>query len=203
MTTQTMICIGDSLTEGADVPVGHRWPSLVANGLAIDVRNRGIGGDTTAGMLSRFYPAVVDAKPSTVFIMGGTNDLWWGWEPQLVLGNLFSMVVQARHHGIAVVLAVPPPVHVTAAKANDFAPPHGGYDAFVKAMASLVDGLIRHAGESEVALADLHTPFLSTAAAVRGELFLPDGLHPNADGQLAIARTVRTCLQTAFGFPAD
>jgi lysophospholipase L1-like esterase len=78
----TMICIGDSLTEGTDIPVGHTWPALVANALSLEVINCGIGGDTTNGMLSRFYPDVVDRRPAFVFIMGGTNDLWWGWEFQ-------------------------------------------------------------------------------------------------------------------------
>ena len=199
---KTMICIGDSLTEGADIPVGHRWPSLVANRLAIDVVNRGIGGDTTAGMLSRFFAQVVDAGPTWVFIMGGTNDLWWGWDPQIVLGNLFSMVFQARHHGIAVVLASPPPIHVAAARNGEFSPPHGGYDRFVERMDRLVDALVRHAGESDVALVDLHRPFLSAAGGVQDDLFLSDGLHPNAAGHRAIARETVDRLVRIFNFPS-
>jgi len=73
---KTMVCLGDSLTEGTEVPTGHAWPALVANALNLDVINCGIGGDTTQGMLSRFYPEVVVTKPAFVFIMGGTNDLW-------------------------------------------------------------------------------------------------------------------------------
>ena len=122
---KTMVCIGDSLTEGTDIPTGHTWPALVANALGIDVINCGIGGDTTTGMLSRFYPEVVDTKPAFVFIMGGTNDLWWNWEVNTILGNLFSMIVQARHYGIAPVIGLPIPVNVTAARANDFSPPRG------------------------------------------------------------------------------
>ena len=75
---KTLICIGDSLTEGADIPAGHSWPELVGNALNMDVINGGIGGDTTTGMLARFHPEVVARKPALVFILGGTNDLWWG-----------------------------------------------------------------------------------------------------------------------------
>lgn len=46
---KTIICIGDSLTEGADTPVGHTWPDLAANTLNIDVINCSIGGDTSGG----------------------------------------------------------------------------------------------------------------------------------------------------------
>ena len=34
-------------------------------------------------MLALFFPDVVADKPAFVFIMGGTNDLWWGWEVNL------------------------------------------------------------------------------------------------------------------------
>jgi lysophospholipase L1-like esterase len=80
---KTMIYIGDSLTAATDIPVGHAWPALVTNNLNRTVINRGIGGDTTAGMLALFFPDVVADKPAFVFIMGGTNDLWWGWEVNL------------------------------------------------------------------------------------------------------------------------
>jgi lysophospholipase L1-like esterase len=44
---KTMICIGDSLTEGADIVKEYRWPQRVGNALAMNVTNQGIGGDTT------------------------------------------------------------------------------------------------------------------------------------------------------------
>lgn len=198
---KTMICIGDSLTEGADIPVGHTWPALMANALSLEVVNGGIGGDTTSGMLSRFYPDVVKRRPEFVFIMGGTNDLWWGWEVRTILGNLFSMVVQARHHGIAPVIGLPVPVYVAAAQANDFSPPLDGYAGFSAKLAELIESLSRHATESEVAVVDLHTPFLEADRQVRANLFLPDGLHPNRDGHLAIAGTMRAFFKKELHFP--
>ena len=75
---KTLICIGDSLTAGTDIPVGHTWPELVSHTLNMDVINCGIGGDTTTGMLARFHQEVAVRRPAFVFIMGGTNDLWWG-----------------------------------------------------------------------------------------------------------------------------
>jgi acyl-CoA thioesterase-1 len=196
----TMICIGDSLTEGTDIPVGHTWPALVANALSLEVINCGIGGDTTNGMLSRFYPDVVDRRPAFAFIMGGTNDLWWGWEANTILGNLFSMVVQARHHGIAPVIGLPVPVNVPAAEAGDFSPPWGGYARFTASLAKLLEALTRHAAESEVAVVDLHHPFLGKNQQVRTDLFLPDGLHPNKPGQLTIAREIAIVFRQDLNF---
>jgi lysophospholipase L1-like esterase len=51
-----IICHGDSLTEGKDIEVAYRWPSLLQNALDTEVINTGIGGDTTAGLLSDSQP---------------------------------------------------------------------------------------------------------------------------------------------------
>ena len=187
---KTMICIGDSLTEGTDIPVGHTWPALVANTLGIDVISRGIGGDTTAGMLARFYPDVVADRPSFVFILGGTNDLWWGWEVRTIVGHLFSMVVQARHHDVTPIIGTPLPVHTAAAAANDFSPPWEGYERLGEKMEDLCTRLHRQGAESDVPVVDLQRPFLDGRRRPRTDLFLPDGLHPTRDGHVCIADAV-------------
>ncbi len=189
---KTLMCIGDSLTESADIPVGHGWPALVSNALDLEVINAGIGGDTTAGMLARF-PVLLAAKtPAFVFMLGGTNDLWWGWEVNTVLGNLFSMVVQARHHAITPVIGLPLPVNVATAKAADFSPPLDGYHRLSKKLEALTEALIFHATESEVAVVDLYRPFMEDAHKVRSTFFLPDGLHPNRTGHQVIAQELLT-----------
>jgi lysophospholipase L1-like esterase len=197
---KTIVCIGDSLTEGADLPVGHAWPSLVANALGADVVNRGIGGDTSQGVLSRLYPEVIDRKPGFVFIMGGTNDLWWGWEVKIILGNLFSAVFQARHHGITPVIGLPTPVDRPAAEKGGFAPPSGGYDRFVEKLSRLVRQLSAVARESDVPVADFHAPFFLENGAVDGGLFLEDGLHPNPKGHVIMAEKAAALFREAFKF---
>ena len=72
-----IICHGDSLTEGKDIEAAYRWPSLLQNALGTEVINTGIGGDTTAGLLSRFATDVIPRKPDAVILMGGINDFWW------------------------------------------------------------------------------------------------------------------------------
>ena len=196
----SLTCMGDSLTQGADIPVGQCWPTLVANQLGLEVANCGIGGDTSAGMLARFYAQVLTPKPQFVFILAGTNDLWWGWPLNIILGNLFSLVVQARHHGIAPLLGVPPPVNVAAAQACDFAPPEKGYARLTSNLADLADRLVRHANESEVPIVDLYHPFFENRQIVRQDLFLPDGLHPNTRGHLTIARAVVASMRENFHF---
>ncbi|MGD8961070.1 MAG: GDSL-type esterase/lipase family protein [Desulfobacterales bacterium] len=72
---RTLICHGDSLIEASDLDGPSTWPSRVARRLKINVINSGIGGDTTGGLLGRFYPEVVQQDADAVLIMGGTNDL--------------------------------------------------------------------------------------------------------------------------------
>ena len=96
-----IICHGDSLTEGKDIKVAYRWPSLLQNALGTEVINTGIGGDTTTGLLSRFSTDVIPRKPDLVILMGGINDFWWGLSINTVIANLFTMAYHAQFHGIA------------------------------------------------------------------------------------------------------
>ena len=88
------------------VPDGNRWDEIVAQARAVEaagatIINSGIGGDTSGGLLGRFYPDAIQHHPDMVIIMGGTNDLWWDLEINLILANIFTMTCQARHQGIA------------------------------------------------------------------------------------------------------
>ena len=71
-------CLGDSLTYGYGIPRPKVWTTLLARRTGIDVRNCGINGDTTGGMLARFHQHVVQAGADAVLIMGGFNDLALG-----------------------------------------------------------------------------------------------------------------------------
>ena len=82
-----IVCHGDNLTEGADIEIAYRWPSLLENVIGREVINTGIGGDTTAGLLSRFPTDVVPLKPLAIILTAGTNDLWWELPVNAVMAN--------------------------------------------------------------------------------------------------------------------
>ena len=197
---KTIVCIGDSLTQGADIPVGHAWPSLTANALGVNVVNCGIGGDTTQGMLSRFYPEVIARKPDFACIMGGTNDLWWGLAVKTILGNIFSAVFQARHHGITPVIGLPTPIDGQAAAQGDFSAPSGGYERFSETLSGLVHKLAAVAKESDVPVIDFHRAFLQENGSADSSLFLEDGLHPNPRGHLIMAEKTAALFRETFKF---
>lgn len=63
--TRPIVMLGDSLTEQID------WSELFGNRYII--LNRGIGGDTSGGILRRL-DSIAKLQPAAVFLLAGTND---------------------------------------------------------------------------------------------------------------------------------
>ena len=185
-----VVCLGDSLTEAADVAPGEAWHALAAARLGAEFVNRGIGGDTSAGMLSRFQADVVARRPHAVILLGGANDLWWDLELGAVQSNLFAMACQARFHGITPIIGLPPPLDVGRARNRDMFRPIAGWDTCCSKLALLVTAVRSAAHSCAIACIDLHRPFLTPEGDVRRELYLENGLHPNPDGHRIMAEAV-------------
>ena len=81
-TTVTVVALGASNTEGWGVFGSEAYPArlqalLEAKGIAAVVRNAGIAGDTTGGMLARLDRAVPEGT-QLVILQPGTNDARMG-----------------------------------------------------------------------------------------------------------------------------
>jgi lysophospholipase L1-like esterase len=72
-----VVFLGDSITYGGD------WSKLFPD---LPVDNRGIGGDTTTGLLHRL-DEVIAQKPAKIFLMIGTNDLCYGRSVPNIIAN--------------------------------------------------------------------------------------------------------------------
>ena len=197
---KTIVCHGDSLTEGADLEKSYTWPQLVENKIKVTVLNRGIGGDTSGGLLARFQHDVVQNKPDLVVILGGTNDLWWDLDINLILANIFAMACQAQHRDIVPVVGLPLPLFMENIRNQNMMAPIAGWDRCINKLSELVDALAVAAKESEIACLDFYHPFLDTHQKVRGDYFLEDGLHPNKKGQRLMAEKMVELLRTLFYF---
>ena len=93
--------MGNSITQGWVKSVPEFFESNNYIG-------RGISGQTTAQMLLRFRPDVIDLKPEVVVIHAGTNDIAANRGPvtlEQIGGNIFSMAELARSNKIKVILA--------------------------------------------------------------------------------------------------
>lgn len=57
------------------------------------IHNRGIGGDTSSGLLKRMNESILDLEPSQVFLQIGTNDLPnCNGDTSLLLGNIEKVI---------------------------------------------------------------------------------------------------------------
>ena len=78
MTQGDIIFLGNSITEGGS------WGELFTD---IGVKNRGISGDFTVGVMQRM-DEIVQRKPSKVFLMIGINDLSRNISPDSIVKNI-------------------------------------------------------------------------------------------------------------------
>src|SRR5208337_4362493 len=122
-----IVALGDSLTVGEnefelsdsdEVASYPRYLETLAEqhlsnlqlDLEVNVLNKGICGDLTSGMLERFSKDVVDEKADYVIILGGTNDVGWGFDPTKITHNLTTMYDTAQNGGIVAVAASVPSI---------------------------------------------------------------------------------------------
>ncbi len=98
-----VVFVGDSLTAN--------WKSLAKSFPALKVANRGIGGDTSRGVLFRFAEDVLDLKPRAIVLCAGTNDLSAHGDPANAESNLATMIESARKQDpkVPIVLCTLPP----------------------------------------------------------------------------------------------
>jgi len=101
---QTIICFGDSLTEGVGAGQGEDYPSVLSRFIAAPVVNAGHRGDTTADALNRLARDVLEKNPRLVILLLGGNDFL----RQVPVGdtrkNLETIVQRIQEHGAMVVI---------------------------------------------------------------------------------------------------
>jgi len=104
-----IIFLGNSITDNCE------WAELFQNP---NIKNRGIGGDDTDGILERLSE-VTSSNPSKIFIMIGTNDLAYGKSVDHVVSNYYRIIDSIQKHSpntkiyIQSVLPVEDAIHTT------------------------------------------------------------------------------------------
>jgi len=195
-----IVCHGDSLTEASDLDKIYTWPILVENRLNLEIIKSGIGGDTSGGMLGRFYCDVVRHQPDLVIILGGTNDLWWDLEVNLIQANIFAMACQAQFHHITPIVGLPLPLHMENIRQTEMMAPIAGWQKCIQKLLDLVTALKTSAGESDIACLDFYQEFSAENGAAIGKYYLDDGLHLNKQGHRLMAEKTVDFLIRQFNF---
>lgn len=102
---ETIICFGDSLTEGVGAGSGEDYPAVLSRALGMPVINAGQRGDTTAQALERLSEAVLGKRPRLVIVLLGGNDFLRQLPRQETRRNLEEIVRRVQAQGAMVAIA--------------------------------------------------------------------------------------------------
>ena len=189
MNKKKIVCIGDSLTEGYQIPAGTCWPSLLNKESTYEIINSGICGDTTSGMLARFHEMVIAHKPRYVIIMGGTNDIWFNTPDQQIIGNILAMTRHARHYNIQSIIGIPTAFYL---------PEMDDGEHFFMDLKGMHQRLIAYRQTLMRFALDDNQPIIDFSLNMSAHLFLDDGLHPNIEGHQMMAKNAKEGLVNIF-----
>ena len=114
------VFIGDSITAGGEFEKGLEPNEFSWLRYALQVddvpwalgSNVAVSGQTLPQMAARFRADVIDAAPSDVVIMGGTNDVLSSVPRTETTVALRQMIEDARAAGIRVWVVAPPPSNI-------------------------------------------------------------------------------------------
>ena len=169
-----IVVLGDSLTAGLGLPADEAFPAkleraLKAKGLAIEVINAGVSGDTASGGLARLDWSVPEGTDAVILELGA-NDMLRGIDPKLTRQALEEIVRRLSARGVPVLLAG---MRAAANLGNEYG---RAFEALYSDLAGRYDLLLY--------------PFFLDGVAGEAGLNQSDGLHPTAAGVDAIVARI-------------
>lgn len=184
-----IVCLGDSLTFGYGVSKSKNWVELLNVKGSAQFVNKGISGDTSGGMLSRFHKDVIEEKPKYVVIMGGVNDLIAGASLGVVQANIMAMVHQAHHYKIIPVLATSIMLDIDNIR-KDWAE-LSDFKTLNESILEYRDWMMKFSGTFSVDIIDVFTKFHDVVKGDYKRYFI-DGIHPTEEGNKILAAIVQS-----------
>ncbi len=174
-----MVAFGDSLTAGFGADPGKSFPDFLqrdldAAGLKWRVVNLGVSGNTTTDGLSRLSE-VLAYKPRITIVEFGGNDGLRGLPIQTTRANLERIIEMLEGAGSKVLLA------------GMTLPPNYGPD-YIQPFQQIYVGLAAKYKVTRI-------PFLLEGVAIHPDLMQQDGIHPTAQGNEIVAKTVMRFLK--------
>lgn len=176
---ETILFLGDSLTEGYQLSKEDAYPSVIERELQkkrkdIKVINGGVSGATSASGLKRM-DWYLKAKPDIMVLALGANDGLRGMDLKETERNLSNVIEKAQVQGIKVILAgMKMPTNMGEPYRTEFE------KIFPKLAKKYSVKLI---------------PFILEGVGGVPKLNLPDGIHPNPEGHIVMAKNVLKVLE--------
>lgn len=163
-----VIFLGNSITDGGE------WSELFDD---LRLKNRGISGDVTAGVLNRL-DEVARRNPAKVFLLIGTNDLARNVLPDSVVKNIRLIASYLKQESPSTVVFVQSILPV-----NDAFAKFAGHTGKGAQIASVNEKLKQLAASLRYTFLDLHARFADEGGKLKREL-TNDGLHLTGSGYL-------------------
>ena len=181
-----IVFIGDSITDGFQL-------DNYFTDLPLATYNRGIGGDTTSGVLDRLKISLYDLKPSKIVLLIGINDIIGKRsETDEVLKNYREILSEIRKNlpSTEVTCLSVLPIHTTKLEER------GGVDLdkFPQKIKDMNARLQPLAQEYGYRYLDLYSS-LNDGSDRLIAAYTEDGLHLNADGYKVWASVIKPYLQ--------
>ncbi len=178
-----MVVLGDSLSAGLGLSASSAFParlqkSLEAKGIAVDMINAGVSGDTTSGGRDRFDWSVPEGTEAVILELGA-NDALRGIDPRVTRAALTDILTRLKARKIAVLLC------------GMVAPPNYGSDYSARFNA-IYPELAKSFG------VPLY-PFFLDGVATDARLNQADGLHPTAEGVDIIVKNILPTVEAFLG----
>lgn len=176
-----VVFIGNSITEG--------WVNIYPDFFkSNNYIGRGIGGQTSPQLLSRFRQDVVNLKPVAVVINIGTNDIAENsgkYDADFTLDNIKSMAELADANGIKVILSsVTPAIEYGWRKE---------ITNVVDKITALNANIEAYAKTKGFAYIDYFSVLKDKNGALLGN-YGTDGVHPNAAGYTVMEKTAKAVI---------
>lgn len=168
-TRNEIVFLGNSITDGGE------WTELFRNKR---IKNRGISGDTTEGVLFRLRE-ITESKPSKVFLLIGINDLARGISPDSVLSNIIRIAetIMIQSHKTKVYVQSILPVNPDFGKFT-------GHCSKTVELIQINSKLKEWCSRSNANYIDLFTHFSNETDNHMDPAFTNDGLHLTGPGYL-------------------
>jgi lysophospholipase L1-like esterase len=176
-----IVFVGDSITQEFQIHEYFSAPKLY---------NRGIGGDTTVGLLTRLESSIFALKPNTLILQIGTNDFSvLRLEPPETIANMTQVIQTIQHTlpNLKVILVSVYPLHEPTL---NFGQPKESFRSNAR-IRMINEGIKKIPGVKYINLFDLlldHQGQLNMALS-------RDGLHLNAKGYRIVADALKPFIE--------
>lgn len=174
-----VIMLGDSITQGA------QWNEYFPD---VTVFNRGIGGDTTAGVTARLDD-VIRERPDHIFLMIGINDILAGRAAEAVARDIMDIAGKIRDSGITPHVQS---ILYTERRYRHLSPTSAEVNARIRAANDRLRALCQR---EDVSYLDVNRALADAEGFLRPGHSL-DGLHPNARGYALWVAELRRTMST-------